>query len=135
MRLNNIRGKSVFKNVNNKRVDWSIIGKSKFQKKIKDALRPLWQQFIVYEEFPVYGTRMTLDFFNATKMIAVEVQGNQHIEYTPYFHKNEMDFCYQLRKDDAKQTFCDMNGIKLIQIFQDDLKCKDLTEKLKELGA
>ena len=135
MYLNNIRGKRTFRNVNGKRIDWKTVGKSKFQKTIKDALYPLWASYIVYEEFPVYGSRLTLDFFNATKMVAIEVQGNQHIKFTPYFHKNEMDFRYQLMKDDIKQMFCDSNGIKLIQIFTDDLKCGDLTQKLKELGA
>jgi hypothetical protein len=134
MRLIAINGRPQFKNVTDRRIDWKADSKSKFQKGVKFLLHPLWYHHIaVYEEFPVYGTRYTLDFFNAQKKIAVEVQGGQHTKFTPYMQKNEFDFLKQLKIDETKRKFCDLNGIKLVEIFYED-KDKMSIKFLKDLG-
>ena len=61
MRLYNIYGKLVYKNVRSKKIDWSGKSRSKLQKSVKDFLSDYWGNHIVYEEFPVYGTRMAVD--------------------------------------------------------------------------
>ena len=61
-------------------VDWDKKCRSKIQKKVKDLLYPHWVADIVFEEMPVLGTRMTLDFYNANLKMAIEVDGNQHYQ-------------------------------------------------------
>ena len=73
----------------------------------------------MFEEFPVVGTRLTLDFFNASKNIAIEVQGKQHTKYNEFFHQgNKMNYLHQLKRDEDKLAFCDLNKIKLVEVHE-----------------
>jgi very-short-patch-repair endonuclease len=103
------------------RVNWSGKSRSKIQFKVKCLLKKIWDHHVVFEEFPVAGSKMSLDFYNATIKIAVEVQGQQHTSYTPFFHgKNKANYIAQLRRDHEKRQFCEENNIKLIEIYYND---------------
>jgi hypothetical protein len=123
MKLRNINGKFIYKNVASKRIDWGKKSRSNIQFDVKSLLRSIWKNDVVYEEFPVYGTRLSLDFYNANLDIAIEVQGRQHTEYVPFFHgKNQACFIDQLKRDRDKQHFCEINDIKLILIMEEEKK-------------
>ena len=108
-------------------IDWDSKSRSLFQFKVKSFLKEHWENDVVFEEFPLPGTKMTFDFFNANKKTMIEVQGNQHQRYTPFFHnKNKANFISQLRRDKDKRHFCDLNDIFLLEIYPDD----DLTINL-----
>ena len=65
---------------------------------------------------------MTIDFFNATQNIAIEVDGNQHYKYNKFFHSNSrQNFLSQLKRDEKKEYFCDINNIKLIRILESEI--------------
>ena len=103
------------------KIKWSGTSRSKIQFKVKTLLEKMWEHHVVFEEFPVVGTRMTLDFYNATNKTAIEVQGKQHTKYTPFFHgENKANYIAQLRRDHEKREFCDKNNIRLIEIYYDD---------------
>ncbi len=57
---------------------------------------------------------MSLDFFLPQRMLAIEVQGEQHFQMNPFFHKSEADFQKQLNRDSQKEFFCELNNIELI---------------------
>ena len=85
----------------------------------------------MFEEFPVAGTRMTLDFYNANKKIAVEVQGAQHTKHVPFFHgKYKNNYLMQLKRDNLKYDFCELNDIKLVEIYETDKLSKRFFKKL-----
>ena len=84
MRLFNINGRLQKKSVSKYLINWNKKSRSKVQFKTKKFLEPFWRGHIVYEEFPVYGSRMTVDILNATKKLAVEVQGKQHGEFNKF---------------------------------------------------
>ena len=69
-------------------IDWEKGSRSKLQAKVKNFLKVFWDGDVVFEEFPVVGSRLTLDFYNATKNIAIEVQGKQHTKYNKFFHND-----------------------------------------------
>lgn len=133
MKLLNLRGRAIYKNVRSRRIKWDECKKSQFQYKVKSLLRPFWQNDIVYEEFPVYGSRLTLDFFNATKRIAVEVQGSQHTKFSKFFHGSRAKFQEQLIRDESKMKFCEINNIKLVEVFWEEKDSIDI-EFLKTVG-
>lgn len=111
------------------RIDWNGSSLSKVQKKVKNLLYNYWNGDIVYEELPVLGTRMTFDFYNASKRIVVEVDGKQHYSFNKHFHSNSRQkFLDQLKRDDLKHTFCELNKINLVRIRED----LDLQEQIKE---
>lgn len=111
-------------------VDWDEESKSKIQFNTKQFLKKYWQNHVVFEEFPVAGTRLSLDFYNATKKISVEVQGAQHRRYVKFFHGgHKMNYMDQLRRDQQKREFCDLNDIKLIEVYDNDVLDESLFEK------
>lgn len=114
-------------------IKWKSKSRSRYQESVKFSLYPFWKRHVVYEEFPVVGTKMTLDIVNLTVGIAVEVQGEQHNEYNKFFHKgSKVNFYNQLDRDLEKRAWCELNKLTLIEIFPHDLP---LTEsKMKEIG-
>jgi hypothetical protein len=117
--------------VNKYLIDWEKPSRSILQKNAKDFLYSYWKNHAVFEEFPVAGTKMTLDFYNATKKIAVEVQGRQHHKYVPYFHgKRKMGYLNQVKRDLDKKKYCEMNDVLLVEILEGDNLTKDLFKKL-----
>ena len=109
-------------------IDWDGKSRSKLQYSIKSFLKEFWGNQVVFEEFPIVGTRMTLDFYNANKKIAIEVQGAQHTQYVPFFHGRRSNFTHQLRRDEKKLQFCQLNAIKLIEIYSKDKVSKEIFE-------
>jgi very-short-patch-repair endonuclease len=103
-------------------INWDADCKSGIQKTVKNVLYDNWFADVVFEEFPVAGTRLTFDFFNATRNIAVEVDGNQHYKYNKFFHSNSrQNFLSQLQRDEKKEYFCEINNIELIRILESEI--------------
>jgi very-short-patch-repair endonuclease len=114
--------KKKIKNVSKYLIDWDAKCRSGIQKTVKNDIKKHWFADVVFEEFPVAGTRMTIDFFNATQNIAIEVDGNQHYKYNKFFHSNSrQNFLSQLKRDEKKEYFCDINNIKLIRILESEI--------------
>ena len=111
-------------------IEWDDPSKSKIQFNTKQFLKSYWANHVVFEEFPVAGTRLSLDFYNATKKIAVEVQGAQHRRYVPHFHGgHKLNYIDQLRRDKQKSEYCEINDIKLIEIYDNDVLSENLFKK------
>lgn len=119
------------KKAKNYLIDWDAPSRSKIQFRAKQFLKKYWKSHIVFEEFPVAGSKLSLDFYNANKKIAVEVQGKQHTKYVPFFHgKNKINYINQLKRDNDKLEFCEINEIKLIEIYDGDILSEDLFKNL-----
>ena len=115
-------GTKRIKNVKKRIIDWSAPSKSKRQREVKKFLKKYWQSHVVFEEFPVAGTRPSIDFYNANKKIAVEVQGSQHTKYNSFFHGgHKNNYLEQLKRDEMKFKFCELNEIQLIEIYDGDI--------------
>jgi|TARA_R110000824_G_scaffold14840_5_gene62814 hypothetical protein len=112
-------------------IKWKEKSRSKRQRLVKLFLQEYWKDHIVFEEFPVAGTRLTLDFYNANKRIAIEVQGRQHTEYVPFFHRTKTNYLSQLRRDQQKLDFCQLNNIHLIEVYDGDELTKSFFRKNK----
>ena len=127
--------KKKIKNISKYLIDWDAKCRSGIQKSVKTNIKQHWFAEVVCEEFPVAGTRMTIDFFNATQNIAIEVDGNQHYKYNKFFHSNSrQNFLSQLKRDEKKEYFCDINNIKLIRILESEIMdSKNYPENLMRL--
>lgn len=130
MKFKTLDGKDrVVKNLKNSLVKWDAKSKSKLQQKVKLFLKSYWQGDVVFEEMRVAGTRLSLDFYNANKKIAIEVQGQQHFKYTPFFHSTRGGYLKQIKRDVNKIDFCALNEIQFVEIYPSDILNKDLFEK------
>ena len=127
MRLYNIYGRLQYKNVEKFRVDWEAKCRSKIQFEVKSFMKKFWGSHVVYEEFPVYGTRLKVDLLNATAKIAIEVQGKQHQEFNKHFHSNSrLKYLQSIKRDVKKSQWLEKNNFMLVEIMQDEVK--DLNE-------
>lgn len=126
MRLRNVKGKLQSKNVTKYLIDWRKNSRSQLQTKVKRFLQNYWKNHIVYEEFPVYGTRMKVDFLNATKKVAIEVNGPQHDSYNSFFHKkSRLNYLKSIKRDCQKAQWLEDNGYKLIELNTEEVSKLD----------
>lgn len=66
-----------------------------------------------------YNKPLRFDFaiFLQDKLAAcLDFDGQQHFQFTPYFHKSKADFYKQLEYDRKKNKFCLLNNIPLLRI-------------------
>lgn len=136
MRLLNISGRLQNKSVFKFLIDWDKKSRSNIQKQVKDFLKTFWKAHVVYEEFPVYGTRQKVDILNATLRVAVEVQGKQHGSFNKFFHANSRSkYLESIKRDVIKAQWLEKNNYKLIEIEEDEvgLLTKDFFEKKFDL--
>ena len=135
MRLYSTSGRLVNKNVNKYLIDWEKKSRSKIQFKVKQFLKEYWENHIVDEEFPVYGTRMKVDFLNATKKIAIEVNGKQHSSFNKFFHGNSRQkYLQSIKRDHKKFEWLQSNDFEVIEVEQDEvplLSYEFIKEKFK----
>lgn len=123
MRLFDIHGRPRSKKVSRYLIDWDEKSKSQIQFKVKQFLKTYWENHIVYEEFPVYGTRMKVDFVNVTKKIAVEVHGPQHESFNKFFHNNSRsDYLASIKRDAQKAEWLEKNNFIFMEIYDKDIK-------------
>ncbi len=122
MRLFNVHGRLVKKNVAHFRIKWDAKSKSKLQFRVKQFLKPFWQHMVVFEEFPVYGTLLKVDFINATKNLAIEVNGSQHDAVHPFFHQNrKYNFLQSINRDVRKREWLERNHFRLLEIQEEEV--------------
>lgn len=56
------------------------------------------------------------DFFLPQQNLIIELDGRQHFEYIPYFHKNQQNFLKSQERDRRKNSYCLANKISLYRI-------------------
>ena len=118
------------KNLKKRIINWEASSRSKRQKAVKDFLKDYWYHHVTFEEFPVVGTRLSLDFYNANKKVAVELQGSQHTKYNKLFHGGyKNNYLEQLKRDQIKAEFCEVNEIILVEIYDSDIVNECLFKK------
>ena len=122
MRLRSVTGRLVNRNVSKYLIDWGKKSRSKIQFKTKQFLKEYWENHIVYEEFPVYGTRLKVDILNATKKIAIEVNGAQHSSFNKFFHNgSRQKFLQSIKRDCKKLDWLELNKFEVIEIEEKEV--------------
>ena len=85
----------------------------------------------------VTGKNLELDLYNPDLKLCVEMNGKQHYQYNPYFHKNNEAFLNQRYRDEMKKTKCKENGVNFIEVPY-TIKLHQIEDflrmKIKELG-
>jgi len=120
--------------------DFEDVGKeSKGELMVKNILQDLtrrpWDK--IRPDFlknKVTGQNLEFDCWNEEFKIGVEIQGDQHYKYIPYFHKNYEAFRNQQYRDELKRMMAKNNNIHLIEVPYKMIK-KDLRGFIRtELG-
>lgn len=122
MRLFDVQGRLVTKNVARYAINWNGKSRSNVQFLTKRFLFPYWQAHIVFEEFPVFGSLLKVDILNMTMKIAIEVNGNQHEKYNPFFHRgNPANYLKGFKNDNKKSLWLERNGFQIVEIYEKEV--------------
>jgi hypothetical protein len=113
---------SINVNVFDYKLDFTNIKGSKPEIKVKKFLKPYWIRDLVLEEFFIPGSRLRVDIININKKIAVEVSPSGTHSFNKFFHKNIIAFGDRLRKDLDKQEWCIANGLKYVELGDEELE-------------
>lgn len=110
------------------RIDWDHVV-SRPQKRIKDFLYPFWRNDTVCEELRLAGTKLRADIVNISRLIMVEVSPLQHQQYNAHFHRSIAGFRASLKRDLAKERWCELNSFTYCELVAEDLN-GELSEQL-----
>ncbi len=64
----------------------------------------------------VTGQNLEIDLYNDNLKLGVEINGDQHYKFIPYFHRNIEAFRNQRYRDEMKKVKCQKRGITLIEV-------------------
>lgn len=64
----------------------------------------------------VTGYNLELDLYNPELNLAIEINGDQHYKFIPFFHRNKDAFTKQRYRDEMKKWKCKEAGITLISV-------------------
>lgn len=95
--------------------------RSELHLKCRSLLRNMYPLDTILEEVALPGSgKLSVDFFLPWRNIVVEVNGQQHYEYTPHFHGTRMGFAKALNNDRKKKEWCENNNITVISLRYDE---------------
>ena len=128
MKVTGINGREYAWNLTSYNVDANDKRKrSKFHVRARNLLKTIFHSYRILEEVKLPGSTeshrkgvLYLDFYIPQIMMAIEVHGQQHYDYTPFFHKNKAAFALAQAKDDDKIRWCELNKIDIIVLKHSD---------------
>lgn len=110
---------------------------SSYHAKAREILEEKFRGYSVYEEVKLPGSTnsakksvLYLDFLVPNAKIGVEVHGEQHFKYIPFFHKTKAGYLFAQMRDRQKEEWCELNGIELI-VFRFDESNEDWRKQIE----
>lgn len=103
--------------------------RSKLHQKAKELLRQFYPHDRILEELSLPGsksgyrrTTLRADLFLPTRLLIVEVHGEQHYEFNSFFFKTKLEFYQAKARDNDKREWCRMNNIDLVELkYNEDI--------------
>ena len=124
MKAIGINGKEYIWNLTKYDVFYDDLRKrSKYHIRARNLLKEIYHSYRILEEVKLPGSTalhrksvLYLDFYIPSLQLAIEVHGEQHYNFCPFFHKTMADFLKAKARDDDKQVWCELNNIRLITL-------------------
>lgn len=128
MKVFGINGKEYVWNLSNYDVKNDNTRKrSQYHIRARLLLKDIYNSYRILEEVKLPGSTakhkkgvLYLDFYIPQIKKAFEVHGQQHYEYSPFFHKTRADFLLAKAKDEDKIEWCELNDIDLVVLKYSD---------------
>ena len=127
MILLDIRGRAKKISTSKYKIEWDRQRASAPQFRTKQFLKEFWLGDNVCEEFVIPASRLRIDLINFSKMIAIEVSGQQHETFNKFFHKNRLGFIKSVKRDFQKIKWLESNNINLVELY--DYETLNLNKK------
>lgn len=90
------------------------------QIRIFQIIKKLYPQYKILWEQPIVAINSRFDIFVKELGIAIEVDGIQHDKVNSFFHQDPFAFKRAFKRDENKNDFCEINGIKMIRLSYDE---------------
>jgi len=103
--------------------------KSELHLLARKILHEVYPTLQILEEVPINpkkGNTLYLDFYLPLIKKCIEIHGEQHYKFVPFYHQNMMGFVKSKKRDEDKKTWCEINNIQYISLSFDS------TESWKE---
>jgi hypothetical protein len=97
----------------------SLNNKSNFHLLARELLKKNYPTLQILEEIPIQirkSETLYMDFFIPLSKKCIEVHGEQHYEFTPFYHRTKLDFFKQQKRDREKREWCHVNNISYIEL-------------------
>ena len=94
----------------------------------RKLLRQLFKCCLLLEEVPLPGSKtvhnglLIADFVLPSEKLIVEVHGEQHYRYTPFFHNSKLDFIRGQLRDKKKKEWAELNGFLYLALPSNNVK-------------
>jgi len=93
--------------------------KSSFHLEARNIIKGIYPTLQVIEEVPIQirkSETLYIDFLIPLNKKCIEVHGEQHYNFTPFYHRTKLDFLKQQKRDREKQEWCEINNITYIEL-------------------
>lgn len=91
--------------------------RSSFHLQARALLSEQYPTLQILEEVPIQLRRadtLYLDFYLPLIKTCVEVHGEQHYKFVPFYHNNFLGFLKSQKRDKEKIEWCSINGIRQV---------------------
>ena len=99
-----------------------ISNKSSYHLAARSIINIIYPTLQILEEVPIQlrkNETLYLDFYLPLKKVCVEVHGEQHYKFIPFYHNTILNFLKAQKRDKEKQEWCEINNIKHIVLPYD----------------
>lgn len=97
----------------------SVQNKSALHLLARSLIHDLFPTMQILEEVPIPLRRsetLYLDFYIPLLKRTIEVHGEQHYKFVPFYHNNLLGFLRHKKRDQEKKEWCELNGISYIEL-------------------
>lgn len=111
-----------------------ITNKSSLHLQARKIITKKYPTMQILEEVPIplrRGETLYLDFYLPLKKVCIEVHGEQHYKFIPFYHTNILNFLKSQKRDREKKEWCLINNIKYIELPFDE-KESEWTERISD---
>lgn len=95
--------------------------KSSYHKEARLLISSHFNNYSIYEEVTLPGSKrlsrkslLYADFYIPEVALVIEVHGEQHYEYSHFFHKSKYNFFKSKVRDRDKIEWCSLNNIDIL---------------------
>tara|TARA_B100002019_G_C21274933_1_gene604910 strand:- start:10595 stop:10999 length:405 start_codon:yes stop_codon:yes gene_type:complete len=97
----------------------TLNNKSSLHLEAREIIKNVYPTLQVLEEVTIHlrkSETLYMDFFIPLNKKCIEVHGEQHYEFTPFYHRTKLDFLKQQKRDRDKKEWCEINNIIYIEL-------------------
>jgi len=94
--------------------------RSKLHLAARSIIREVYPYDRLLEEVPIPKLKLYIDFLLPLRKLVIEVNGEQHYVYKPYFYESKLDFLKAQKRDREKTRVLEENGFEIITFRYDE---------------